>query len=224
MKKMIDMVTTDLPKDQRKLIKKISVFSPYEIITGVLKFYKCPESCEAQCCKQFDIPLNTTDKARISSHGKGYRKVIKESMKIQYFEAGMVESFTEKPCPFLHQDRCSIHRFQPAYCALYPFKASLPLKLVTCPVGIKLLEDYVAFDLYMSTVNSSSRETVSQKLNEATTCISMINANPGVMEYTMSDMEAIRFFLLYLHNEPKEARAARVEGLKSMMATPTENS
>lgn len=229
MDKMKDMDISNFPKTQKKIIRKVAVMPPLEIIKGILKFYKCPPECGASCCKIWDIPLMFDDKARISRKGPGYRKIVKEQTKIQQSQLNgdviTEEVFSTKPCPFLHKDRCSIHKINPLLCSLYPFKLSKNAKslteIVACGLGADLLVDIAAFELYMAMINENAQEYAPIKLDEATQRIKAIkNAGTQDLEktlvYAVNDIETLRFFLLYLNNESAEAIISKRKYLQSL--------
>ena len=229
MQAMSQMNTSDFPKSQRKLIKKISSLAPYDVIQEILGFYACPSECGALCCKFGDIPLILDDKKRISSKGIGYRKIVSEGTEFKQAiingEEVTEEVFKEHPCPFLHSDRCSIHKFSPKICSLYPFKttsksASL-LEIVACKVGEKIIIDFTAFELFMVMLNKSTQAEVPQRLTEAVLMVDSIKKAgtedlTKAMVFGLNDFEKLRFFLLYLNNEAKPAIEARREELKNI--------
>jgi Fe-S-cluster containining protein len=229
MNKMKDMNISEFPKAQKKLIRKIAVMAPANLIKEILHFYKCPPECGASCCKVWDIPLIMDDKARISRKGQGYRKIIKEQTKIQQSMLDGItiteEVFSTKPCPFLHKDRCSIHKISPLLCSLYPFKASKKSKslieIVACSLGADLLTDLAAFELYMAMVNKDAQTKTPVKLDEGVQRIQdMDKAGTDDLEktlvYSIYDIETLRFFLLYLNNEGMEAVISKRTYLQSI--------
>jgi len=226
---MKEMDTADFSKSQRKLVKKIAGLTPYEVIQGILSFYDCPSECGAACCKLDDIPLILDDKKRISSRGIGYRKIVKEDTVLKQVmidgETITEEVFKDHPCPFLHNDRCSIHKFNPKICSLYPFKTtgktSSKLELVACRSGANIILDFAGFELFMYMMSPSSRAEMPQRLTEAATIAKTIDLAgtddlTKALVYGVNDFEKLRFFLLYLNNESKEAVAARREELKNI--------
>lgn len=234
MKPMREMDTADFSKAQRKLVKKISALTPYEVIKSILEFYNCPAECGAACCKLDDIPLILDDKKRISSRGIGYRKIVKERTVLKQVliegESVTEEVFKDHPCPFLNNDRCSIHKFNPKICSLYPFKTTgktaTLLELVACRSGADIILDFAGFELFMYMMSPSSKSEMPQRLSEAVTIANTINAVgtddlTKALVYGINDFEKLRFFLLYLNNESKEAVAARREELKNIAANNT---
>lgn len=229
MRLMKDMDVSSFPKDQRKKIRRIAQMTPFEIIKGISSFYTCPDSCNAQCCTNFDIPLNQDDKARISKKGIGYRKIIKEQIKTQTSmiddEVFVEDVFTTRPCPFLKNNRCSIHKINPLICSIYPFKVNEKsksmLEIVACKMGAEILIDYSAFEVVMAMHSQDSAQAVPAKMTDAVMCMKNIEANGSIhpetsIVYGIENFESLRYFLLYLMNESRESILEKRAKLKEL--------
>ena len=91
--------------------------------------------CNAKCCKEFLITITIFDALRIEkSTGKQIQefcviekpKMLNSNQQewIRYFDKGLedygVLAIKSKPCIFLNNNRCSIWKYAPVSCKLYP--------------------------------------------------------------------------------------------------------
>ncbi len=208
--------------------EKIKSMSTVKLIKKLLSHYECPGSCKATCCKNLTIPFTDPEVQKILKRSRKSQSVLKnlvypvgaeETFKTkQYIENYNVKFkvFDEKPCPFLDNDLCSIHKTKPVACAIYPINVlriketrELNFKINLCELGFNIYLDYFQF-LVQSTVHnpypSFSQEeikTISENLqNNEKFLVSYVNAdksnfdNNGFM--IIQNIELLKSFIVWL--------------------------
>jgi uncharacterized protein len=73
----------------------------------------------ASCCKSMTVAVSGADIDRIAGH----LRLTREAFIADYLEVDEEEGgyrMKSIPCPFLHEDRCTIYQVRPATCAGFP--------------------------------------------------------------------------------------------------------
>jgi len=114
-------------------------------------FYDC-SLCGSYCCKGIDgIGLTKEDISTISEHlhitPKRFRvmytkRVCSDHKKL--YDRDMIV-----PCPFLKDDRCSVHTFKPEVCRKFPLQIEIDSVALTfiysCPLATHIYEGFLEF-------------------------------------------------------------------------------
>ncbi len=123
----------------------------YSVIQNILQYYECPDSCNAECCRNGRIHI-FEDEFRFLKE-KDHEKA--RSIKTDILFPSLYVMDT--PCSFLDPfNRCGIYEKRPTVCGMYPFKVNntgITVGLQPCPVGFMIIRDLSSWA--METISSA---------------------------------------------------------------------
>ncbi|AEH60134.1 protein of unknown function UPF0153 [Methanosalsum zhilinae DSM 4017] len=115
----------------------------YDTIQRILKYYKCPDNCNAHCCRNGSIHLFEEEKNNlVRAYPERETMIRPEKNVVQLY-------LINSPCMFLNCiGRCEIYNERPVVCGLYPFKvdrSTVSIGLQPCPVGFDIIRDFTCW-------------------------------------------------------------------------------
>lgn len=124
----------------------------YNVIQNILRYYKCPDTCKAYCCKNGRIHMLEDEFRSLAELDNGRAKRITSDSHVPQLY------LMDAPCSFLNMtDRCDVYDKRPTVCGLYPFKVTssgISLGLQPCPLGFMIIRDFSSW--VMETIAMSS--------------------------------------------------------------------
>lgn len=143
------------------LYKRVKDLCHYDDVKKILRYYECPESCGAWCCKRENVVIMENDYRRLQK--------VDKSLNLEPVRVGPLNEYELlKPCSFLDENsRCKAERVKPVNCRMYPFKIlgieNVDMGAITldsCPMGFEVAKDYVRFleEVFYPNLEESERE------------------------------------------------------------------
>ncbi|WP_094226757.1 YkgJ family cysteine cluster protein [Methanolobus psychrotolerans] len=124
----------------------------YNVIQNILRYYECPDTCKAYCCKNGRVHMLEDEFRFLTEKDQEKAKNIISDSNIPHLY------MMNTPCSFLNMiDRCDIYDKRPTVCGLYPFKVNnsgVSLGLQPCPLGFLIIRDFSSW--IMDTISRSN--------------------------------------------------------------------
>ncbi len=115
----------------------------YDTIQKILKYYKCPDNCNAHCCRNGSIHLFEEEKNNLVHAYPEKGSMIRSEKNVDHLY------LINSPCMFLSSiDRCEIYNERPVVCGLYPFKvdrSTVSIGIQPCHVGFDVIRDFTCW-------------------------------------------------------------------------------
>lgn len=184
-----------------------------QALIEILERYTCPSSCNAFCCRQYDIPVSEADIETISRKGYKARKIMQNLVTVPQHSDKKMPS---KPCSFLKSGRCEIHRFKPLSCKLFPFILNDPnnpqyphikdiINVETCPLGCQFLVDYNLWTLFEAEQGHLEKDSVYENIKHIESVIKPFYSKNKPEKFQIigfTDPNILKAFLFYLEIFP----------------------
>lgn len=194
----------------------------YKGCFSVLKYYSCPESCGALCCRRNKITFADFEYKKIVRKFPWAKDILKNQTSsfienVKGFEVEQYE-FINKLCPFLGNNKCAVQSAKPLICELYPFTADKGqppgyIALDPCPLGIELHKDYILFLSVANFKNNSVPVEMARAAlkNELTQLDKIIKSSENVktggrVSMAYIPLDILPDFAAFLEKTPKELR------------------
>ena len=97
------------------------MFNPYTV-RMVLEMLECPPGVCSRCCYYGNIQVNPNDIRRIVEHTSYTEQDLEKLVAVR--DGKVALSGQPDGCPFLKDDKCTIHGFRPDACYMFPFSAT----------------------------------------------------------------------------------------------------
>lgn len=119
----------------------------FKEFSRVLKYYECPDFCNAICCKYSPIQFEQDEYKMIINTVDYVSKEIIETQSIPAEDMGYYKELPAGGCPLLHGSKCSIYNNRPLVCQRYPIEVSMNWDIIIrpCALGINIILDYMCF-------------------------------------------------------------------------------
>lgn len=124
---------------------------------SILEHYSCPELCNANCCKNYNINFTKKEYEKIFEKGSTEITDILKSNAVDSPRSEFYKMLPAAVCPLLIDSKCRIYEYRPESCRKFPFATSQDtesghvLLLFLCPMSVNIIRDYAQ---WYNSVNS----------------------------------------------------------------------
>lgn len=124
---------------------------------SILEHYSCPESCNASCCKNYNINFTKKEYEKIFEKGDTEIREVLKSNAVDSHRSEFYKMLSTAICPLLIDSKCRIYEYRPESCRKFPFvttpdtESEYVLLLFLCTMSVNIIRDYAQ---WYNSVNS----------------------------------------------------------------------